>query len=400
MSVRSGVLLSALLAGCYHNETLSPVEPPAPVLGEPVPVVPFAHPPDGVVTQNANNNLDVIEHEGRYYFGFRTAPSHFASAETVLYIVSSTDQETWTLEASFTLGTDLREPRFLSFEGKLFFYFSVLGKDPLKFQPEGVRMSRYQGPGQWSDPVSVHEPGFLLWRSRTIAGKPYLLGYIGGENIYEVNEEREPIDIHFLTTADGEHLEPVVPGKPVVSRGGGSETDVAFLEDGSLVAIIRNEEGDEVGWGSKICRAPADDLGAWACTGDKRKYDSPIVFREGSRVFLIARRQVTENGYYDLEKRDLSPADQTANYLVEYSFSPKRCALWEIAPEKPEVVFLQDLPSHGDTCFPGLISHGEGKYTVYNYTSPLSEVAEDYDWVKGQVLPTDIYRISLDIPAP
>lgn len=383
------------LAACTTPESLDPVDT-TPRLGEPVGVVPFANPPDGVVTQNANNNLDVVEHEGRHYFAFRTAPSHFASDKTVLYVLSSADQESWTLEASFAMGTDLREPRFLSFDGKLFFYFSVLGKDPLKFQPQGVRMSQYQGPGKWTDPVSVFEPGFLLWRARTLAGKPYLVGYVGGGNIYEINGE--PITIHWLTTTDGRTFQPVVPDHPIVETGGGSETDFAFLDDGSLIAVTRNEAGDETGWGSKICRAEASDLGNWKCASDKRKYDSPIVFRDGKRVFLIARRQVTETGYYDLEQRDKSPADQTATYLVEYSFSPKRCALWEVDPDERQVSFITDLPSHGDTCFPGVLSHGGGKYSVYNYTSPLSALADDYDWIKGQGIETDIYRIGLTIP--
>jgi hypothetical protein len=395
--MRSFLALAASLAltGCYVDDVSAPIDT-TPVLGEPVGVVPFDAPPAGVTTQPANNNLDVIEHDGRYYFAFRTAPSHFASDKTVIYIVSSRDQETWEYEAEFSMGTDLREPRFLSFGGKLFFYFSVLGKDVLKFEPQGVRMSQYQGPGQWTDPVSVFEPGFLLWRARTIDDKPYLVGYVGGGNIYEMNGE--PITIHWLTTKDGATFEPVVAGQPIVETGGGSETDFALLDDGSLVAVTRNEAGDETGWGSKICRAEAGDLGTWSCVTDKRKYDSPIVFKDGSRVFLIGRRQTTETGYYDLELRDLSPADQTAHYEVEYSFSPKRCSLWEVSPETREVSFIADLPSHGDTCFPGVIPHGDGKYSVYNYTSPLEYVDEDWDWIKGQGLPTNIYRIDLTIP--
>src|SRR5262245_32681697 len=135
------VAFACLFLAACGDETMNPVDTKGPPkLGEAAQVIPFDTPPDGVVTQDANNNLDVVEHDGRYSFGFRTAPSHFASDETVLYIVSSSDQEHWTLEAKFSMGTDLREPRFLSFDGKLFFYFSVLGSDPLKFEPQGVRM--------------------------------------------------------------------------------------------------------------------------------------------------------------------------------------------------------------------------------------------------------------------
>lgn len=394
----SHVALAALaLAACSGDpERPNPIRPKEPTLADPVAVVPFGTPPAGVVTQAANNNLDVIEHDGRYYFAFRTAPSHFASADAEMYIVSSTDQTTWTLEHKLHLGTDVREPRFLSFDGKLFFYFSVLGKEPLKFEPQGVKVMQFEGPGKWSEPVAAFEPGMILWRSKTIDGKPYLVGYIGGGNIYEFNGE--PITIHWLTTEDGVHFEPVVPGHEIVQTGGGSETDFVFLDDGALVAVTRNEAGDETGWGSKICRAEAADLGTWKCVHDPKKYDSPLMFRDGAHVYLVGRRNVTDTGNYDLGKDDLSPADQTSTYEVSYSFEPKRCSLWEVDPVQLKVTLVQDLPSHGDTCFAGLLSHGDGKYTIYNYTSPLDAQEEDWDWIKGQGLPTDIYRIGLEVP--
>ncbi|MCP4438264.1 MAG: hypothetical protein GY810_04905 [Aureispira sp.] len=42
-------------------------------------IVPSETLPEGVVTQNSNNNLDIFKYKNRYYVGFRTAPSHFAS---------------------------------------------------------------------------------------------------------------------------------------------------------------------------------------------------------------------------------------------------------------------------------------------------------------------------------
>lgn len=42
-----------------------------------------------VVPQAANNNLDIIDFEGRFFLAFRTAPSHFASEKALLYNYSS-----------------------------------------------------------------------------------------------------------------------------------------------------------------------------------------------------------------------------------------------------------------------------------------------------------------------
>jgi hypothetical protein len=292
----------------------------------------------------------------------------------------------------------VREPRFLSFDGQLFLYFAVLGTESLKFEPQGAMVTRYEGPASWSAPAPVYVDEFIPWRTKVMNGTPYVFGYTGGGAIYDMSGD--PLSIHFLTTKNGFDLEPVVAGKPVVVVGGGSETDAVLQDDGSLIVVVRNEAGDETGWGSKVCRAEADDLGTWACKGDPRKYDSPLVFRHGQRIFLIGRRQLANDGIYDLERRDLAHEDQTGMYEVEYSFSPKRCSLWEVDPVELSVSFVLDLPSMGDTCFPGLLAGEDGRYVVYNYSSPLEylEDGEDWDWIVAQGRPTNIYKLDLTIP--
>ncbi|AUX43713.1 uncharacterized protein SOCE26_051660 [Sorangium cellulosum] len=382
----------SLLAGCGAEDGIAPL---GPAVAEPVQVVPFSAPPEGVVTQQANNNLDVVVHEGRYFLAFRTAPNHFASDKAEIYVVSSDDQERWTLEARIARGTDLREPRLLSHGGALVLYFAVLGEDPTKFEPQGTMFAVREAPGRFSEPVWwTEEPGFIPWRLKVIDGVAYMIGYAGGENIYEV--DGEPIQVKWLKSRDGLAWEPVVPGQPTVQRGGGSETDFVFQDDGSVVAVTRNEAGDELGWGSKICRADPGRLGEWKCAGDKRKFDSPLVFRRGADIYLIGRRNLTETGNFDLDLDELPPRQQAEKYLVDYSFERKRCALWKVDPDALAVSFVLDLPSRGDTCFASALDDGERGVTVYNYTSPLD--GEDQDWILAQGGPTIIYRATLHLP--
>jgi hypothetical protein len=368
----------------------------APALGDVTVVAPSAALPPEVVSQPSHNNLDVAWHGDRLFFAFRTAPTHFADAEAVLYVVSTQDLRTWTFEASFAMGTDLREPRLLSFDGRLMLYFAVLGSVPAAFQPQHAMASEYLGPGRWSPAARILPDldGFIPWRARTIDGVAHLLGYVGGENIYE--PDGEPTRVHWLTTADGWTFAPVVDGQPVVLEGGVSETDLAMLDSGDVIAVARNELGDGEAWGSKVCRAPSDDLGAWTCVDDVRKFDSPIVFRDGAGVWMIARRQVANDGAYDLQRDDLSPADQLSLYQQQYWLSPKRCALWRIDPESLAVEHALDLPSAGDTCFPGVVSLGDQRWLVFNYTSPTDD--PDIDWIDGQLAPTRIQRQVLRLP--
>ena len=206
------------------------------------------------------------------------------------------------------------------------------GVDPDPCQPEElyrfkghISYIRMTGGGDWTEPESVLETGFMPWRARVLDDTPYLIGYTGGENIYEAGTEE--IAVKWLTTSDGRAWSAAVPGHEAVLTGGSSETDFTFLADGTLIAVARNEEGDDDGFGSKICRASPDDLGSWECAADPRKYDSPLVFRHGDTVYLIGRRNVTESGNFDLGYDDRSLDDQFQAYQLDYWVAPKRCSL-------------------------------------------------------------------------
>jgi len=355
-------------------------------------VVPGDGLPDEIELQQANNNLDVARHEGRVFLAWRTAPSHFASERARLYVVSSTDETTWDLEATFHLETDLREPRLLAWDGRLFLYFAVLGTNPLNFEPGGMMATERLDAGEWTEPAAFYGEGFIPWRAKVIDDVPYLLAYVGGESIYSMDPK--PIEVHWLTTENGFDWTPVVTGQPVVLSGGSSETDFEFLADGSLVAVSRCEAGDPLGFGMKICRASAHNLGAWQCRIDPRKYDSPLMFTHEGEVYLIGRRNLSETGNYDLGYDTLPDQMQYLLYELDYWITPKRTALWRIDPDTSTVEFVLDFPSRGDTCFPGLLRNADNSYTIYNYTSPLS--GPDTVWLLGQLGPTFIVRLTLE----
>jgi hypothetical protein len=385
--VRRFLCLLAALFACRNDGTF---------MSSPRVVIPGAGLPAEVVDQPANNNLDVVRHEGRVYLAFRTAPNHFAGPDTVLYVVSSSDEQDWRYETQIHLGTDLREPRFLSFDRRLFLYFAVLGQSPISFEPQGMKVTERLADGTWTDPEWFYQPGFIPWRAKVVNGVPYLITYVGGGNIY--NGTGEPLEIHLLTTVDGRTFTPVVPGQPKVLEGGGSETDFVFQDDGSLVAVVRNEAGDASGFGSKICRAEAAALGAWHCASDPKKYDSPLLFRHGGDIYLIGRRNISDTGNYDLMMRDLPLPMQDLLYQIDYWQRPKRCSLWKVDPDALTVSFVLDLPSKGDTCFASVWNPSDDEYVVYNYTSPL-DTAGDPAWMEGQIEPTQIVRLVLDFSA-
>lgn len=380
-----------LLLACTSPEDSAAPAQQDPTVGPALQVSPGPGMPAEVVDQPAHNNLDVIRHDGRVYLALRTAPDHFASAHPVIYVVSSEDQETWRYETSFWLGTDLREPRFFAWEGTLTLYFAVLGDDPFDFQPQGTMRSTLGDDGAWSEPTWWRQDGFIPWR----INPPYLIGYTEGGAIYDTDELPQ-IPVEWLKTANGVDWEAAVPGQAVVATGGSSETAWAPLDDGGIVAVMRNEAGDEQGWGSNICRAEADTLGDWTCVNDPKKYDSPMMVKVDGRFWLFGRRNVTDDGYYDLGYRDRDFSEQTLAYEAAYWVEPKRCSLWEVDPGTLGVRWVLDLESRGDTCFASGIDEGDGSWTIYNYSSPID--GPDLDWIEGQNGETYIYKQTLQLP--
>lgn len=389
-----GLILLSCTAGQMDDSGSSPAVEPW--LGEQIQVVPGEGLPAQVLTQDANNNLDVTWHEGQAWLAFRTAPDHFASEDATLYVLRSEDQQTWTHELTVHLGTDLREPRLLSWQGRLILYYAVLGTDPLAFEPQGTMVTVREADGTWTEPIWWRQDSFIPWRIHVLDGVPMMTGYTEGGEIYDLGEGEYPeIEVYWLRSEDGLTWTDAVPGQPVVYVGGTSETDLAFADDGAVIAVMRDEAGAADGFGSRICRGEPGAPGDWTCALDPRKYDSPLVFSHGGRIWLIGRRNVTETGAYDLSVQDPSYDDldhgsQALAYQAAYWSSPKRCSLWEVDPVGLAVTWVLDLPSRGDTCFASVLPEEDGSYTVYNYSSDPE--GPDLSWIEGQTDTTQIYR--------
>ena len=360
-------------------------------------VVPGPGLPPALRLGASNNNLDAVRHaDGCVYLAFRSAPHHFASAETAVHVLRSRDERAWEHEASFSLGTDLREPRLLGLGERLLLYVSRLGRDPLDFEPQGLSVAERGPDGKWSPLEPMGPPGFMGWRARKLGGVPVLLGYSGGESIYDLGRPR--LRVELWRSSDGRRFEPFDPSRPVVYEGGGSEADCVLGDDGSLFGVIRNEAGDASGWGSLVCRAPAGDLARWTCRPDRRKYDSPFVFWHDGEAWLVARRNLHGSGEYDLG-RGAGRLLRTVWNQVSYSLTRKRTALWRYVQGEDRFAFVLDLPSRGDCCFPAVLEgSAPDEVVVYDYSCDLE--GPDLPWLRGQRGETFIYRHVLQFVGP
>lgn len=365
-----------------------------PVLGELRQVVPSrALPSETKPVLASNNNVDLVHHGGRLFMAWRTSETHFASANTRTHVVSSDDLgATWRHETSFFQGADQREPLLLSMKGRLWLLWFEAGVDRFSFEPKRQWRSERRADGTWSEPETWGLEQEISWSVEVRGGVAWRTSYTGS---HYVLGQPSDLQLRFTRSFDGLAWEPV-SGDGIVYRGGVSEAAFEFAPDGRLWAVTRNEDGDATGFGSHVCTAPPDALGAWDCgtKSDPERYDSPKLFRHGKALYLLARRDV--GGPFDLGRDELSFADQQLQYLAAYSGRPKRTALYRLDPEARRVLWLFDLPSAGDTAFPSVIRLGAHRFLVANYTSPLDGDL-DRSWWNAQNAPegTRLYLVEL-----
>jgi len=340
--------------------------------------------------QTANNNLDVVRHAGRVYLAWRSAPTHFASAEVVMNVASSEDEKTWRHEASFRMKRDLREPRLLSFGEHLFLYVSRLGDNAFDFAPEGLSVSERGADGTWSALEPTGPKGAIAWRVKQHEGEALMVLYRGGENLYSFNGV--PMTVELWRSQDGRAWRPYSDKGAAVLSGGGTETDFAIDASKTLFAVVRNEAGDAAGAGSKLCRGNGVTLGDWVCKTDVRKYDSPLVFTHEDEVYVVGRRNLSGDGRYDISTHQ--GALRTIQNELAYITTAKRCAVWHWNKSKDELGFVMDLPSRGDTCFPSKLEGADpGHVVIYDYSSDID--GPELPWSAGQRRKTFVYRHEL-----
>ncbi len=347
-------------------------------VSEPRWVVPSAGLPAETEPMLSNNNVDIIYFQDRLFMAWRTGPTHFASEDVLMYIVSSTDGGvTWDYESTVDLDSDVREPRFLAYRGKLQLLFFQAGTDLVAFEPITMWRMHRRGFGDWTDPEILVDGPEVPWRVKVRNGIAWMTSYAGEH--YAGGNTR--VEVYFKQSTDGLLWE-LVDDQPWVYEGGVSEAAFEFDSDGSLWVVTRNEDCDDSGCGSHVCWAPAQALGSWECpaVSDPERYDSPDLFRHGEDIYLLARR-------------DIGGPFGPDGALMDYSLRPKTSALYQLDKSNRAVVHLQDLPGAGDTAFPSVRRMDAHTYLMANYTSPLDD--PESSWIAGQAGPTSLYLLTI-----
>lgn len=340
-------------------------------------LVPSDNIPGQIEIRNSNNNLDLVKFKGRYYFAFRTAPTHFPSGRATMYILSSDDLENWSMEHKIHLGNDLREPRFIEYNDKLLFYFFEGSKLPFRFDPKHVWMVEYTPSSGWSHKKNVGLDGYVPWRLRTRNDTIYLSAYYG-KNLYSANHKS---DLRLFTSTNGYDWVPLTENPQVIGENS-EEGEFIFDEEGTLWATVRLESE-----GSLIACADKDSPGDWYCNYSKYKYDSALMFDHNDEIYVISRRNV--DGTMAKAPKRLSQNIRRKYNLLKYWLTTKKTALFRLDKSKMELEHIMDFPSTGDTAFPGIVQVDEHNFLLMNYSSNIHDI--NRNWFSGQLGKTYIY---------
>ena len=245
-------------------------------------VIPSPNLPSEINCKRSNNNLDIAFFKNKYYLAFRTAPTHFASKKTIIYIVSSIDLKNWTFEKEIKLGTDAREPRFCVYKDTLRFLFFESGSSLTKFEPHNIWNAETVGDGKWSALVDVNLPGFVPWRMR-INNDTLLLSAYYGIDLYKSGHKG---NLRLFKSTDAKNWTPISE-KPQIDISGAEEGEFIFDSIGNLFATVRLESE-----GALICSAPKNQIENWDFVKTKYKYDSALLFLHGNDVYLVSIRNM------------------------------------------------------------------------------------------------------------
>jgi len=358
-------------------------------------------PCEEIVTQPSNNNVNALIFEDRLFVGWRTAPTHFASKETHMHIVSApfpAVNMTWEHEITLSLDKDMREPFLLEMNGTLRFFFFEAGVNPVGFDPSRLLRVERKGLGDWTDAEQWGHLGEIVWEVVVENGTAYSVSYSGTH--YSPNVNLGDVNLFLNRSQDGLNWSPV--GKTIVYNGGISEVGWYFDLQGNMWGVGRNEDGDESGWGSRTFRADKDDLSNWKWTNQTSNpwiFESPKMFRHGKDLYLVARTD--PNGPFWSWDNDLANIlPKWEHHLLDlgaYSLRPHGTAIWKLNQNSGQLEQIVDLAGCGDTALPSIVRLSKHRYIILNYSSPLDQQCPG-SWIAGQISPqgTVIYTQMLE----
>lgn len=228
---------------------------------------------------------DLIRWRNKWYCTFREADAH-VGGDGKLRVLESTDGNTWESAALLEeKGIDLRDPKLsITPDDRLMIVAggsvyngtkTIMGRQP--------RVAFSKDAKTWTPTQRVLSEGDWLWRVTWHNGRAYGITYDAFERqsaaAQEAAKSTKPVSteaaewkLRLVVSDDGVKYDTIthlgVPGHP-------NETTLRFMPDGEMLALVRREGGNTMGWiGSS--KAPYK---VWSWHETKHRFGGPNFIR-------------------------------------------------------------------------------------------------------------------------
>lgn len=295
------------------------------------------------VPHNGQHNAftDLCRFQDRFWLTFRTCPDgHGVHPTSSILVFSSVDGRDWQPAFEFNVPKrDVRDPHFLIFRDQLFVYTGTwyCGES----SPKTYDMNQHLGYAAWTrDGKEWHGPqmlegtyGHYIWRAASFQGRAYLCGRRKrGFAETASRQERDPlVESALLESDDGL----IWRKRGMFQPEYGDETAFLFEPDGSILAVARRGGGRN----AQVCRS-RPPYTRFTQQDLDRYIGGPLLARWSHRLVVGGRKTVG---------------------------GPARCSLYWL--NNDQLTEFAELPSGGDTSYPGFVATGSDRAMVSWYSS-------------------------------
>lgn len=274
---------------------------------------------------------DLIEWKGQLVCAFREGRGH-VSSDGKIRILTSTDGADWKPSALIDLkGFDLRDAGLTTApDGRLML---IGGASPRPKDhdrtPTGSFVAFSDDAATWTKPQIISEPGRWLWRVTWHEGNAYGVLYEAG------SADRTS---SLLVSKDGVKYRKLVP--KLLDNGRPTEAVIRFANDGTMICLQRRDGKAPLNTAMLgVSKPPYTD---WTWDDLGQFFGGPNLIQSPTDEWIAAGRIVRDN-------------------------QPKTVLAWLDVENKSLEPFLE-LPSGGDTSYPGLVWR-DGVLWVSYYSS-------------------------------
>lgn len=323
-----------------------------------------------VVDDGGHNAFtDLLPWQGHFWLAYISSPSHFASKQSRVVILKSEDANDWRRVAQFSgNGQDIRDPKLAVIHNQLVLY-ALLNR---QFDPEPYKTitARSDDGISWTAFEDLSPAGWLLGRPLTVDDQTW----------FAPAHRLDHGTAALLASTDGVKW---TVHSTIHADDRADETAVCLMPDGRMLAVTRLEAGggilghSEAGTQISIAEPPFITWTALA-RSQVTRLDGPTLFCHNTHVFAVGRRQV----------RVASPLLKQGSALGR-----KRSALFLVETGTGKLVYLADLPSAGDTSYPGTAIVNDKLFISYYTNDPR----KDWPWLVGMLLPTRIEMAMIEL---